>query len=111
MRHVLLLLPLVAVGCAQNYDAYGRPYGGYSSGYDTRYPTGRYYSQDTGRYPASTYSRDSGRYSAYASGYGYNEGYNGRPYYGGENCGTPDQPKGCPPIPRVPLDYYPGDRW
>lgn len=96
MRYLLLLLPLVAAGCTQNYDAYGRPYGG---GYDTRYPTGTYYGQDTGRYPT------------YASRYGYTEGYYGRPYDGGENCGTPDQPKGCPPMPRVPLDYYPGDRW
>jgi hypothetical protein len=99
MRHMLLLLPLVAVGCAQNYDAYGRPYGGYSGGYDTRYPASSYYSQDTGRYPA------------YASRYGYTEGYYGQPYYGGENCGTPDEPKGCPPLPRAPLAYYPGDRW
>jgi hypothetical protein len=27
-----------------------------------------------------------------------------------ENCGTPDEPKACPPLPRHPLQYYPGDR-
>ena len=27
-----------------------------------------------------------------------------------ENCGTPDEPKSCPPLPRHPLQYYPGDR-
>jgi hypothetical protein len=37
------------------------------------------------------------------------------PYAGGqasasENCGTPDEPKACPPMPRHPLPYYPGDR-
>jgi hypothetical protein len=26
------------------------------------------------------------------------------------NCGTPDEPKACPPMPRVPLPYYMGDR-
>jgi len=102
MRSLLLLLPLAAVGCSQNYDAYGNAYGG---------PGGGYYS----RYPASSYSRDYYRENAtYASGYSpsyaYNDDY-GRPYYGGENCGTPFEPKACPPLPRVPLDYYPGDRW
>ena len=28
----------------------------------------------------------------------------------GENCGTPDEPKQCPPMPRVPLQYYPANR-
>ena len=23
------------------------------------------------------------------------------------NCGTPDEPKACPPMPRRPLAYYP----
>ena len=27
-----------------------------------------------------------------------------------ENCGTPDEPKPCPPMPRVPLQSYPGNR-
>jgi hypothetical protein len=26
------------------------------------------------------------------------------------NCGTPDEPKPCPPMPRHPLNHYPGDR-
>ena len=26
------------------------------------------------------------------------------------NCGTPDEPKACPPLPRVPLKNYRGDR-
>ena len=36
--------------------------------------------------------------------------YPGRPAYGGENCGTPDEPKPCPPMPRVPLQDYPANR-
>lgn len=27
-----------------------------------------------------------------------------------ENCGTPDEPKPCPPMPRVPLQSYPANR-
>lgn len=26
------------------------------------------------------------------------------------NCGTPDEPKPCPPMPRHPLSYYPPNR-
>ncbi|MEJ0020851.1 MAG: hypothetical protein WDN25_30725 [Acetobacteraceae bacterium] len=86
MKHLLLLLPLVAVGCA---DEYGR---GYAAGYAEP--------------PA---------YPSYAAGYGNDAGYVtrppvARPYAGGENCGTPESPKACPPLPRHPLPYYPGDR-
>jgi hypothetical protein len=87
MRYLLVLLPLLAVGCA---DTYG-------SGY--AYDNGGYYSP------------------RYASAYGYNgrdnDSYYGRPtgYYGGENCGTPDEPRACPPMPRRPLPYYPEGRW
>ncbi len=53
-----------------------------------------------------------GYYNPAYSRYAYNEGYYGQPdYYGGENCGTPDEPKACPPLPRYPLTYYPGDRY
>lgn len=27
-----------------------------------------------------------------------------------ENCGTPDEFKACPPLPRHPLPYYPANR-
>jgi hypothetical protein len=27
-----------------------------------------------------------------------------------ENCGTPDQPAPCPPMPRHPLPYFPKNR-
>ncbi len=63
-------------------------------------------------------------YSARAQGYGQPPGYQPsgpppqptpRPYAGGqaanpENCGTPDEPKPCPPMPRHPLPYYPENR-
>jgi hypothetical protein len=26
------------------------------------------------------------------------------------NCGTPDMPQACPPMPRVPLQFYPANR-
>jgi hypothetical protein len=80
MRYLLLLLPLLAVGCADTYDR------GYAGDYYGRSPT-------------------------YASGYGYNDSYYGRPYRGAENCGTPDDPRACPPAPRRPLPYYPANRW
>jgi len=40
------------------------------------------------------------------------------PYAGGkgtqlsssENCGTPDEPKRCPPMPRHPLQHYPANK-
>ena len=28
----------------------------------------------------------------------------------GENCGTPDEFKPCPPLPRHPMQYYPANR-
>jgi hypothetical protein len=28
----------------------------------------------------------------------------------GENCGTPDEPKACPPLPKVPLKHYPANK-
>jgi hypothetical protein len=34
----------------------------------------------------------------------------GGPAPGAENCGTPDEPKACPPLPRVPLQNYPANR-
>jgi hypothetical protein len=27
-----------------------------------------------------------------------------------ENCGTPDEPKACPPMPRRPLQHYPANK-
>ncbi len=69
-------------------------------------------------------------YAAQAQGYGQPPGYApaappppppsyqgaaGSPYAGTrapdpENCGTPDEPKPCPPMPRHPLPYYPDNR-
>ena len=87
MRYFLVFLPLLAAGCA---DTYG-----------------------------SGYASDAGGYHSprYASGYGSNDrdndGYYGRSanYSGGENCGTPGEPRACPPMPRRPLPYYPEGRW
>jgi hypothetical protein len=64
-----------------------------------------YYPYGYGGYPAGYYS-------------GPPPGYPGpQPYYGGpggyssENCGTPEQPKACPPLPRHPLPYYPANHY
>ena len=27
-----------------------------------------------------------------------------------ENCGTPEEPKACPPMPRRPLQHYPANK-
>ena len=62
MRYLLLFVPLVIAGCADNY--------------------------------ASRYSYNQGRYPYYASGYD-RSGYYGRPYYGSDNCGTPDNYRPC----------------
>jgi hypothetical protein len=105
MRYCLVLLPLLAAGCADTYandyayrgDAYYGRYAapGYGDGYAYR-----------GEYGPRYATRD---YTApYAGGYyaSRDPGFNGR-----ENCGTPDEPQACPPLPRRPLQYYPGDRW
>jgi hypothetical protein len=50
--------------------------------------------------------------AAYDTRYAANPGANtsgARPMTS-ENCGTPDEPKACPPLPRHNLTYYPGDR-
>ena len=103
MRYLFVLLPLLAVGCA---DPYGGGYAYNNGGY--AYNNGGY------AYNNGGYAYNNGGYAPrYASAYGYNDNSNARPsqYYGGENCGTPDDPKACPPMPRRPLPYYPGDRY
>ncbi len=89
MRYLLLALPLVAAGCAYGYDP------GYSQGY---YGPGY----------SAPYAYNSGYGTpSYSQRYASNDGYV-MPYDGGENCGTPDDPKGCPPLPRHPLPVLSG---
>ena len=117
MKYLLLLLPMVVVGCAGS-DSYSSRYGynegrygynegspAYTPGYGNQYNqtyTGSGYNQTysgTGygqSYPDDSYRRTYSRNS-------YNRSY-------AENCGTPDEPRACPPMPRHPLPYYPGDR-
>ena len=38
------------------------------------------------------------------------EPHHGQQAHNTENCGTPDDPKPCPPMPRVPLKYYPANK-
>jgi hypothetical protein len=106
MRYSLILLPLLAAGCAGTYDN-GYAYRGdeYGSGHYTAPAYRDGYAYSGGYYPRYA-ARDYDR--QYIGGYYASE--NSEPY-GGENCGTPDEPKACPPLPRRPLSYYPGDRW
>jgi hypothetical protein len=86
MRRLLLLssLALLATGCLLDpADAQGYPPGYYPPGPPPPPPPG--------------YDRHPPRYAA-------------GPAYSPENCGTPDEPKPCPPLPRVPLPYYPANR-
>jgi hypothetical protein len=105
MRRLIILLPLLATACA--YDS-GYAYRGneyYASPYvPPVYNQGYAYEgeYDGSRYAARNYT------STYDGGY-YGRSNSG--FYGGENCGTPDEPKSCPPLPRRPLAYYPGDGW
>jgi hypothetical protein len=88
MRRLLLLLslPLLATCYAHNPAN--------AQGYS--YPPG-YYQPGTPPPPPPPYA---GRPRPYPRG----------PAYSPENCGTPDEPKPCPPMPRVPLQYYPANR-
>jgi len=106
MRYLLLVLPLsLLAGC---YYPYG--YGGYYP-----YGYGGYYGYSTPYAPGYSQSYAPAYQPAYASNYApqaYAPAYQAAPSsYGGENCGTPDNFRPCPPLPRHPLPYYPGDRY
>ena len=96
MRYLAALLMLAVCGCAGSYAP--------------RYGEAPYY-----RSPAYAYGD---RYNAPAYRYGdsygrYGESYGAyrQPYADSENCGTPFEPKPCPPLPRRPLAYYPDTRY
>ena len=108
----LLSLSLLALSCPDNpgrAQGYGYPPGYYPPppppyGY---YPPGPppsgYYSPappPPGYYPPRPPPPYAGVSSPYPGGQAYSP----------ENCGTPDEPKSCPPMPRVPLPYYPANR-
>jgi hypothetical protein len=84
MRRLLLLLSLTLLatgGLLDRADAQGYP-----PGYNPPGPP-----------PPPPYGRPPPRYAR-------------GPANSPENCGTPDEPKPCPPMPRVPLPYYPATR-
>jgi hypothetical protein len=87
MRRLLLLLPIaLGVSCYLHHPSHAQGYP----------PT--YNSPGGPPPPASSYSAPSA------------QAYAGSPASTGENCGTPDEPKACPPMPRHPLPYYPANR-
>ena len=98
MRRVLLLTSLsLLAGCYPYYPYYGAP-AAFAQGYPS----------PPGAYPPGP---PPGSYGGPPPGYrgGPPPGARG-PAYSGENCGTPDDPKPCPPLPRVPLQYYPANK-
>jgi len=94
---VLLCLSFVAIPCLRP-QAFAQYYG-YPPGYYPPYPPPPPYGYRPPYYPPSP--------PPYV---GHPPPYGGNPAYSQENCGTPDQPKPCPPMPRVPLPYYPANR-
>ena len=85
MRRLLLLLPIaLGVSCYPHHPSQAQ---GYPPGYGP-----------PGGPPPPAYS-----YSAPSA-----QAYAGRS--AGENCGTPEEPKPCPPLPRHPLPYYPANK-
>ncbi len=85
MRSLLFALVCLSANClpyAQTLAQYGYPPGYYPPGPRPPPPNA---GQPPGQYPPG-------------------------PAYSSENCGTPDEPKPCPPMPRVPLQYYPANR-
>lgn len=61
--------------------------------------------QDANAQPRNAASSASSGASASSSAGGSASGAAGR-----ENCGTPDEFRPCPPMPRVPLREYPANR-
>ena len=94
MRYIILFLPLILLGGCYSYGYYPYGYGyppGYAAGYHP-YPS----SAPPPTYPPHPPNYVSQRSPAPSPG---------------ENCGTPDQFKPCPPLPRHPLPYYPANRY
>lgn len=82
-RSFLILLLALGVSCYANHVAHAQAY---PPSYGAQPP------------PASSYSSPPA------------QGGSGRSASTAENCGTPDDPKPCPPLPRHPLPYYPANR-
>jgi len=95
-------IPLVPAAFAQAY-----PPAGYApnqppppSSYANPPPSSSYANPP----PSSSYNND-----RMASSSGRQSTYGGQAS-SSENCGTPDEPKACPPLPRRALPYYPPNR-
>jgi hypothetical protein len=88
MRHLILVLsPISLLAC---YSAYAQGYAQPSAPPGARPPPPAYQAP-----PASRGGQASGWVT--------------RPP-DPENCGTPDEPRPCPPMPRHPLKYFPANR-
>ena len=106
MRCLLSLVSLsLLVNCYSYHSAHAQGYG-YPPGPPPP-PPGYYPPSPPPPPPPGYYQPGPPPPPPYAGGSGP---YGGNPAYSTENCGTPDEPKPCPPMPRVPLQYYPANR-
>jgi hypothetical protein len=103
MRRLLSLVSLsLLVNCYSHLSAHAQGYG-----YPPGPPPPGYYTPSPPPPPPGYYTPGPPPPPPYA---GRSGPYGGNPAYSTENCGTPDEPKPCPPMPRVPLQYYPANR-
>ena len=102
MRCMFFAMPLLLSGCYYPYGYYPYGYGNYPYGY---------YGQSRGAYPYSPHETGQPYYGNVPSyGVGEVHAYGQPTVPDPNNCGTPDQPMACPPLPRHPLPYYPANR-
>lgn len=97
MRYAIVLAPLLLLAGCYYPPYYYSPYYGYPNygypayGYPATYAPGYTYQAPRPQYASPNYVSGSAATDT-------------------NNCGTPDQWKPCPPMPRVPLQYYPPSR-
>jgi hypothetical protein len=92
MRNAIVLALLLLLAGCYYPPYYYSPYYGYPAyGYPATYAPSYGYQAPQPQYAAPSY----------ASGGAATDT---------NNCGTPDQWRPCPPMPRVPLQYYPPSR-
>lgn len=112
MRYLIigLSMPMVALwaGTQAHAQYYQAPPGYYAAppapGYYPAQPPPVYYPAPP---PQSGYYPPPPPQAAYAQ---VPVGRPASPALDPNNCGTPDEPKACPPMPRVNLPYYPANR-
>lgn len=104
MRRLLLLTSLALLaGSYAVAPAYAQGYGNQPPGYKAPPPPAPYTGSNQ---PAPGYKEPTPQ-APYAGSKG---SASGAQLSSSENCGTPDEPKRCPPMPRHPLQHYPANK-